>query len=224
MSVHSSTNKEAIWGMVFILILISLVGIIIFTKSHKLAQPGITSGVQAPAITTGDWVTGNKDAKVSVIEYGDFQCPACAAYHPMVQQMLSEYGDRIVFVFRNFPLTQHKNAWVSAQAAGAAGLQGKYWNMNNLLYEKQTDWGELSSGDVKNKLDEYASSLGLDMNKFHQDMDSDAVKNKIRNDSDGGNRSQVDHTPTFFINRTQITNPSSYADLKSAIDKALATP
>ncbi len=227
MNTHSSKNKEVVWGVIATLVVLSFVGIIIVAKTHSFGTANIaapSATIQAPAITQSDWVAGNKNAKVSVIEYGDFQCPACAAYQPTVHQMLSDYGDRIVFVFRNFPLSQHQNAWISAQAAEAAGLQGKYWEMNSVLYEKQTDWSELPSGDARNKINEYASSLSLDMNKFNQDINSDQVKHKVQSDLDGGTKAQIDHTPTFFINGTQIPNPSNYDDLKSAIDKALASP
>lgn len=223
MTTHSSTNKEAVWGSIVVLVLISIAAIVLFAKSHNLNPTQATSSAQAPAVSAQDWTQGPKDAKVTLIEYGDFQCPACGAYHPMVQQVLSNYGDKILFVFRNFPLPQHQDAWISAQAAEAAGLQGKYWDMNNLLYEKQNDWTSLLPGDARNKIEEYAQSLNLDMSKFGQDIDSAQVKNKIQSDLDGGTRAQIGHTPTFFINGTQIVNPANYDEFKSDLDKALAS-
>ncbi|MBI2610035.1 DsbA family protein [Candidatus Giovannonibacteria bacterium] len=177
----------------------------------------------ASAIMSTDWISGKKEAKVSVIEYADFQCPACAAYYPMVKQLVQEYGDRVVFAFRNFPLYQvHKNAEVSAQAAEAAGIQGKYMEMMAFLYDNQKDWSLLSESEAtKQYFDKFASQLGLDLDRFHQDMKSDQVKNKIAQDIKSATAAQVDHTPTFFVNQKQIPNPRSYDEFKSIIESAL---
>lgn len=178
----------------------------------------------APALTATDWKEGNPNAKISLIEYGDFQCPACGAYFPIVQQLFANYSSTVLFVFRNFPLYQvHQDASIAAQAAEAAGIQGKYWQMNNLLYEKQNDWSTTAPDQVVTAFfDGYAQSLGLNVNKFNADISSSAVLNKIQNDVNGGNSAQIDHTPTFFINLTQIPNPASYADFASVLNNALA--
>jgi len=179
----------------------------------------------APAITAADWKGGNPDAKITLIEYGDFECPACGAYFPMVQQLVANYSSTVLFVFRNFPLYQaHPDAGISAQAAEAAGLQGKYWQMNNLLYEKQSEWSSISPDQVVSQFfDGYAQSLGLNVNTFNADISSSTVMNKIQADVNGGTSAQIDHTPTFFVNLTQIQNPASYAAFASVLDQALGT-
>jgi protein-disulfide isomerase len=173
-------------------------------------------------------VKGSTTPKVTVIEYGDFECPACGAYEPLVQQLETAYTNQPVeFVFRNFPLFQiHPFAMISAQAAEAAGLQGQYWQMHDLLYKDQSEWtanSSLSASDVVSKFfDGYAQSLGLNVVQFDTDINSDAVKQKVQNDLALGNAASVDHTPTFFINLAQISNPGSYNEFKADIDAALA--
>lgn len=213
-------EKVIIWSIVTILVL-ATVGII-YLGSRSAGTSHFTATV-APAITTTDWTEGPKDAKVTLIEYGDFQCPACGAYYPVVKQILSAYGDKILFVFRNFPLTQvHEDAQIAAQAAEAAGLEGKYWEMHAQLYETQRTWSTASPDTVvKDYFDGYAQSLGLNVDKFNQDIISDPVKNKIQADIAGGNAAAIDHTPTFFVNFTQIPNPTSYDKFRSALDNAL---
>jgi len=183
------------------------------------------NNILAAAIAESDWTKGPKDAKVSLIEYGDFQCPACGAYFPMVERIRADYDGKILFAFRNFPLySVHPNAGISAQAAEAAGIQGKYWEMNKLLYEKQTEW---SSADptkvVAQHFNGYARSLGLDVAKFDKDINISQVTDKIKSDVDGGNAAGVAQTPTFYVNLKQIQNPSSYEQFKTIIDQALAS-
>ena len=117
----------------------------------------------------------------------------------------------------------HENAELAAKFAEAAGLQGKYWEMHNILYDKQTIWSLLPLGiGVKSAFNGYASSLGLDVKKLEADIDSAQVKQKIQTDVEGGNAAQIDHTPTFFLNLKQIQNPTSYDQFKSVLDAALS--
>ena len=209
--------------MVVIVAIMIIAGLASSGKSSTQNDP--YTGTRTSAITDDDHVKGKLGAKVSVIEYGDFQCPACGAYEPIVERLSAAYGDRVVFIFRNFPLHQvHQNAEAGAQAAEAAGLQGKYWEMHDLLYQKQAEWSKASAGSVVAKyFDEYAQSLGLDVKKFDADIQSDAVNNKIQKDLASAGAAEVDHTPTFFINLTQIQNPNGYDAFKSLLDAALAS-
>ncbi len=221
-----SSSKVTAWFVVGFLVL-GTVGTIV----AGVTSSGAPSGAASPAftstttsdITASDWSQGNKNAKVSVIEYGDFQCPACGAYYPTVKKLIADYGDRVLFVFRNFPLYQvHQDAGISAQAVEAAGLQGKYWEMFDTVYEKQAIWSGASADIVvKQYFDGYASSIGLDVAKFDKDIDSNQVKNKITADVTSANAAQVDHTPTFFVNLKQISNPANYDEFKTVLDAAL---
>lgn len=189
-------------------------------------QSGFVATTAAP-ITNADWALGSSTAPVSVIEYGDYECPACEEYEPMVSQMLQDYAGRVVFAFRNFPLYSiHPLAGIAAQAAEAAGLQGKFWEMHDLLYASSSwsQWTASTPSDVVSKyFDGYAQSLGLDVAQFDKDINASDVTNKIAADVTSGNAASIDHTPTFFVDQTQIPNPGSYAEFKAAIDAALAS-
>lgn len=220
-------RKTEVWAIAGFMVVLVVAVIAAGFLSTKISPPQANfKATTVPPLSASDWVrSSNPQAKVSLIEYGDFQCPACGQYEPLVEQLMSQYGDRVLFSFRNFPLFQiHQDAMISAQAAEAAGLQGKYWEMHDLLYKTQNEWSLTSADAVVTKyFDGYAKTLGLDVAKFDADINSDTVKNKIQRDIDSANAAEVDHTPTFFINLTQIPNPTSYADFAAAIDAALAS-
>ena len=207
--------------------LIILITIIAGVASSN-AKPSTTNNfvsTQTSAITAADHSHGASTSQINFIEYGDFQCPACGAYEPLVQQLFAQYGSKVQFVFRNFPLIQvHKNAMIAAQAAEAANLQGKYWEMHDLLYSKQKDLSETPNASVvANYFDKYAQTLGLNVAKFNTDINSDAVKARIESDVTLANAAQVNHTPTFFINLAQIQNPQSLTEFQKDLDTALAS-
>jgi protein-disulfide isomerase len=227
-------NKATIWFIVGFIVVVTA-GVII-AGAYSSGTPSSTASstfvsTTAPAITSADWTEGNPNAKVSLIEYGDFECPACGEYFPVVQQLFQEHSSTVLFVFRNFPLyTVHPFAGISAQAAEAAGLEGgvaKYWAMNNLLYNKQTDWSTNAaltpSQVVSQYFDGYAQSIGLDVNAFNSDINASSVANKIQNDVTGGTNASIDHTPTFFINLKQIPNPTSLNDFEATLNAAVSS-
>ncbi len=128
----------------------------------------------------GDNFLGDKNSKVVLIEYGDFQCPGCASANSRVKSLTEKYGDDLVFIFRHLPLTSiHPNAKVAAATAEAAGLQGKYWEMHDKLYDNQTTWSGASSRDRADIFRGYASDLKLDLEKFDADIASAAISQKI---------------------------------------------
>jgi protein-disulfide isomerase len=147
-----------------------------------------------PPVGKDDHIKGTADATIEIVEYGDFQCPDCGDAHPVVEHILQVFGKQIRFVFRNLPLTEiHEYALIAAMAAEAAGLQGKYWEMNDLLYENQQDLNE----DLLYNL---ADQLGLNAKKFEDDLQSKALQQKINNDISSAEESGVPGTPTFFVN------------------------
>jgi protein-disulfide isomerase len=158
-------------------------------------------------------------SKVTLVEFGDFQCPACGAEYPIVTQLLQTYKGKINFVFRNFPLPQHQNAQAAAETAEAAGAQGKFFEMYNLLYTNQNTWGE--STDAMKYFTQYANALHLDMNKFTSDVNGKKYANKIQADINDGYAVNVNATPTFFLNGVPIQGGLPYNDFKSRIDTAL---
>ena len=170
-------------------------------------------------INETDHVRGALDGKVTLVEFADFQCPACGAYEPLIRQVESDNKDILKVVFRHFPLTQiHQNALLAAKASEAAGVQGKFWEMHDLIYEKQTEWsGELNARDF---FLTYARTIGLDTKKFADDLNSVVIEDKILAEFKEGINLEVQGTPTFFINGKKITNPSSPEEFNKIIRDA----
>lgn len=157
-------------------------------------------------------------AKVNIVEFGDYQCPACKAADPITKQILKDYPGKINFVFRNFPLPQHVNALVSAEAAEAAGAQGKYWQMYDKLYENQIEWAEsVTPLDI---FTNYAKELELNIDQFKNDISTNKFQQKINTDKNDGISLGVNSTPTFFINGQKM-NGFGYQEFKKDIDAAL---
>jgi len=157
---------------------------------------------------------GDPNASVKIVEFSDFQCPACAAAHPIVKRVVEKNKDKVYFVFRYYPLAMHQNSKVAAQAAEAAGIQGKFWEMFDLLFENQNKWA--SSSDAKQIFQDYALELGLDLEKFKDDFDK--VKGPIEQDFSDGNKVGVDSTPTFFINGKKYPGVIQESQFQSLID------
>jgi len=147
-----------------------------------------------PAVGKNDHIKGTAEATIEIVENDDFQCPDCGNEYPVVKDMLQLFGKQIRFVFRNLPLTDiHDNAFIAAMAAEAAGLQGKYWEMNDLIYENQQDLSE-------DLLYELADQLNLDAKKFEQDIQNTTLQQKINSDIRSAEDRAVPGTPTFFVN------------------------
>jgi protein-disulfide isomerase len=156
---------------------------------------------------------GNPDASVTVVEFTDYQCPSCAKAQPTLERLITEYGDRVRFVVRDFPLQMHADAQKAAEAAEAAREQGKYWDFTAILFRNQSS---LKPAQLK----EYARVIGLDVTKFGAALDSGRFADKIQRDLNDGERIGVSGTPTFFVNGRR-TSDFSYETLKAALDAAL---
>jgi len=136
---------------------------------------------------------------VKIVEFSDFQCPACLSVQAPLKELLTKYDGKVEFVYRYFPLTQiHKNAQMSAQAAEAAGIQGKFWQMHDKLFETQRDWEGIA--DPKETFISYAEYIGLDKAKFTADLESQAVKDVVAKDVLAANQNRIGGTPTFYVN------------------------
>jgi protein-disulfide isomerase len=163
----------------------------------------------------GDHVLGNADAPCTLVEYGDYQCPHCRAAHPVVKKLERHFGDRLRFVFRNFPLTQiHPDAEPAAEAAEFAAAGGKFWEMHDELYHYQERLGE-------ELYEELAVKLGLDTEGLRTALENEAYLGKVRSDFSGGVRSGVNGTPTFFINGDRHNGPHDFESLSAKIEAAL---
>lgn len=160
---------------------------------------------------------GNPSAKVTLVEFADYQCPACAAAHPIIKRITDEYKDQMLFVYRYFPLPQHTNAVPTAMASEASGVQGKYWEMYDLLYKNQNQWSE--SKNSTEIFSGYAKDLGLDLDKFEKDIQSDKFTDKIQRDKNDGRNLGVSATPTFFLNGQKLVGITTYDELKNKIEQ-----
>jgi protein-disulfide isomerase len=174
-------------------------------ESARLTQP----------VSGRDHAEGPVDALLTLVEYGDYQCPYCGAAYPVVKRLQKSLGKNLGFVFRNFPLTQaHPYALIAAEAAEAAALQGKFWEMHDLLFEQQT----LLKPDI---IPVWAKRMGLNLEKFAGDIKQGLVDKRIKEDRQSGIRSGVNGTPTFFINGTRYDGSPDYASLLEALESEL---
>ena|SRR5947207_148309 len=164
-----------------------------------------------PPVGPHDHVQGNRDAPIELVEYGDYECPFCARAYWSVKAVQEALGDDLRFVFRNFPLAQvHPHAIPAAQAAEAAGLQDRFWEMHDILFEHQDMLGETN-------LFRFAEALGLDMQRFARDFASPEVAATIRADFLSGARSGVNGTPTFFVNGERYNGSWASQDFVAAL-------
>lgn len=166
---------------------------------------------------------GRNDAPVLIEEYGDFQCPPCGFFHPILKRLEGEYATQLRVAFHHFPLREmHKNAGEASRAAEAAALQGKFWQMHDLLFEKQKDWKD--AAPARPIFLGYARTLGLDIQKFTQDIDSSTVSNRVMVDERGGAARGVTGTPTVFLNGREIPYETAidYNKLRAAIESELS--
>lgn len=156
-------------------------------------------------------------AKATLVEFADFQCPACAAAHPVVKQILEE--GKVNFVYRHFPLPQHKNAKPAALAAEAAGLQGKFWEMYDKLYANQSSWSE--SNNAFDIFTSFAKELELNVDQFKKDIQNSKLADKIQQDENDANTLGVNSTPTFFLNNQKMEIKRGFLELKQQVDQII---
>ena len=189
-------------------------------KRPQLHDIPETQSVSANGDKESAHIRGDPDAPVTLEEFGDFQCPPCGQFAGFVQELLREYNSRLRVVFRNYPLPGHEHAREAAQAAEAAGLQGKFWEMYDTLYREQSLWSNASN--ARELFESYAGTLGLDVDQFKKDVDSDKVRDRIDSDHALADFLGVKVTPTLFINNRAIDpkdkNPEG---VRAAINAAL---
>ena len=173
-----------------------------------------TSKLTLPVSEDRDHIQGRPDARVTLLEYGDYECPYCGAAYPIIKEVQSRMGDRLRFVFRNFPITtSHPHAERAAEATEAAGGQSKFWEMHDHLYENQR---HLEDADLHG----YAEQLGLDVGIFDQDLAGHQYAERVREDFMSGVRSGVNGTPTFYINGVRHDDSYELETLLAALDRA----
>ena len=163
-----------------------------------------------------DHIQGSADAAVTLVEYGDYECPYCGAAYPIVKELQARMGDRLRFVFRNFPIsTSHPHAEQAAEAAEASAAQGRFWEMHDLLYENQT---QLRDQD----LHAYAEQLGIDVERFDKDLAEHVHAPRVHEDFMSGVRSGVNGTPSFYVNGARHDDSYDFETLLAALERAAA--
>jgi len=212
----SGENKTLI-GFIVVSLVIVVGGIFFFSKP---------SGQSAPKPVQKELLVRDDSPKVSasgekavLVEFGDYQCSACGAYHGLVKDLLESNKASLSFVFRHFPLSQHKNARAASYAAEAAGVQGKYWEMHAKLYENQNSWANL--GSPNKVFEDFAKDLGLDVEKFAGDLEGANISSKVDRDYTDGVTLGVNSTPTFYLNGRQLNNPKNLSEFQNFVDQAL---
>jgi protein-disulfide isomerase len=174
------------------------------------------SATLTPAVSEDDHAEGSANAPVTLVEYGDYQCPACGAAYPLVKELQKAFPKELRFVFRNFPLTQlHPYALAAAETAEAAALQGKFWEMHDLLFERQES---LEPGILAG----WAREVGLDLEEFRSALQEGEIEKRIKKDRSGGIRSGVNGTPTFFINGVRYDGARDYGSMRDVFKQMIA--
>lgn len=214
---NSDIRRFLLWLTVAVIVIGSFLAIMFLSGGPN---PGI-DGKLTDGVTATDWVKGNPESKVTLVEYSDLQCPACKARLPLIKKIMDEFSNHIRFIYRHFPLRQlHKNSQIAAQAAEAAGLQGKFWEMHDQLFENQEAWSQLEGDLLLTAFDLYANNIQLDIARFNSDLNSNAVIAAVKADADSGEGANVTSTPTFFLNGSKI-NPADYEDFRALVREAI---
>lgn len=215
---NRSTKKALIWWIVGLIVTAGAIyGLVLLSSS---GTPTATPSYPLDTVGANDWVEGDRSSSVTLIEYSDFQCPACGAYYPVVKQVKEKYADKIAIVYRSYPLRSiHKNADVAARAAEAAGMQGKFWEMHDKLFENQTAWSELAS--PVDTFSTYAEQMGLDVARFKRNIDSSEATDRVNQQVQSGDAAKVSGTPTFFLAGKKLQQPQSLEEFSTLIDEAL---
>jgi protein-disulfide isomerase len=229
-------EKKPNSGIPLVIIVLVLVGVVVgaWYLYNSSKSTGTTTGnrnsnatanaarnsqvpANAPVGAQPPQMLGSPTATVTLEEFADFQCGSCAHANPVLKQIQSQYGSRIKFIFRHFPLTMHDKAYDAAVAAEAAGMQGKFWDMQNLLFTNQTAWA--SNPNYRQMFSEYAGKLGLDVAKFQSDAAGIQAKSRVDRDLERGRALSVSSTPTLYINGKSVPYQEMNASsLKLLID------
>ncbi|MCC7369638.1 MAG: thioredoxin domain-containing protein [Chloroflexi bacterium] len=212
-------STEAITLIVIGVALAVVAGLFLLFSGSSGSSASATKSQGAGVLVRDDSIRfGPPDAKVTIVEFLDYECEACAAMHPTFERIRKEYGDRVTTVIRYFPL--HKNSVLAFKAAEAAGRQGKYEAMYAMLFEQQRVWGEKNEPQTEVFVD-FARRLGLDVEQFRRDLGDPTIDEKIGRDRADAMAAGVRGTPTFFINGVQAGNVMPYDQMKSKIEAAL---
>jgi protein-disulfide isomerase len=201
----------------------TLAGLLLFRSDLFRPSPPVASlrdlskaspGAQPPH------VRGTEQAAVTLEEFADFECPPCGALHPELKKIEAEYGARLRVVFRHYPLAMHPHAVEAARASEAAAAQNRFWEMHDLLFERQREWS--GANDAKSLFIGYARTLGLDVERFTRDFDAPEIQARVTSDRQRGESVKISGTPTLFVNDLEISEDAmSVQGIRDTINAAL---
>jgi protein-disulfide isomerase len=207
-------------GIVAFVALVAAGGGVLLYRANEPQVLSISPAKAAVGKAEAVHVRGAANAAVTLEEFGDFQCPPCGALSEPLNQIEHDYHNKIRLIFRNFPLANHQYAQPAAFAAEAAGLQGRFWEMHDLIYREQVTWSK--SSNPSELFLNYAKIVGLNTDKFQKDVDGEEVKERVAADQKRAAELGVRLTPTIFVNGKSVTGPSLNPNgLRAAIDAAL---
>ena len=210
-----------------VMVIILAVGVaagaaVILSRSEHPAETSAASSTLPDhvEIKGGGHVRGNEKAPLTLVEFGDYQCPSCGAYHPFVKEILSRYPDKVKLEFHHFPLlTIHPNSFAAAKAAEAAGEQGHYWEMHDALFEYQPSWAD--KADPKPIFGALANRIGINGTILLQTMESPEIQARILKDVERGDAVKIEAVPTFFINGERAHISLNMEDFAQVIEAHL---
>ncbi len=199
---------------------VAIAAILAILLTQGGAEESVLVSADSMADASATHVRGPETATVTLVEFGDFQCPTCAAFHPVLKDLLERFPEDLKIEFHHMPLVSiHPNAMPASVAAEAAGMQGQFWEMNDLLFENQSSWSPLPNPAPAYVA--YAQSLGMDIDQFERDSRSEEVQGRVLADARLANNLGLQGTPSFFVNDVQIPLPSSLAEFERIIFDAV---
>ncbi len=211
-----------IWGGLIVVLVGIGYGAVWLTQDVPL--PGGEGALLSVPVGDTDQIQGPSDAPITLVEYSDFQCPACVAFFPLLEELKKDplLMGKIRFVYRHFPLDNiHPNARRAAQFAEAAGLQGKFWEFHDELFKRQSSWSGLSRAKAEEAFVAYARELGLSAERLQSDADSATVASRVQDSFASGISSGVNSTPSFFVNGKRMAHPTGYEQFKQTLLDAI---
>lgn len=195
-------------------VIIGIITVVLF--GGAIWYSGVSSDQNNEGVEIAEKIKGNPDAAVTLVEYSDFQCPACASFQPVVAEILSKYGDKLKFEYKHFPLPIHPHALAAAVAAEAAGQQDKFFEFHDLLFTNQKTWA--AAGNPSTFFIQYAEELDLDLDTFKRHMNSTVLRDKARADFKDGQELGVSGTPSFYLNG-EFLDPNEFKTIEGFVDR-----
>lgn len=192
-----------------------IVGVAVFFSNSSSNNSSVD---QVVLLESANNIKGTSDAEVTIVEFSDFQCPACRAIQPLISQIAAQYPEDVRVVYRHFPLTQHRYAELAARASEVAAMEGKFWELHDILFEKQPEWDAAGSAEeAQELLAGYAQQIGMDKDVFTEKIQSDTVKSIVARDLSLGTQLGVNSTPTIYVNGQKITAPQQLPQVVAEI-------